>query len=186
MSIKQLLPFVIIAYFLTGAFLYWFASETIIDIFFKLLNFAVLLVIAIVFYQRALRPRTKDLIDQKEQKQDVLKQLYSELIHEQNMLDQQLEDQDQFARYLIEKIEQWRLSFDEQRRQYKQERQEIHKAVEERNRHKAEWLIRDNLYKRAKVDTINQLYTQLTEQFETPKQQQQFLNELLVFMRENV
>ncbi|TET05766.1 hypothetical protein E3J79_04485 [Candidatus Dependentiae bacterium] len=186
MSIKQLLPFVIIAYFLTGAFLYWFASKTIIDIFFRLLNFAVLLGIVIVFYQRKLGPRTKDLIHQKEQKQEVLKRRYNELIHDQNMLKQQLEDQDQFARYLIGKIEQWRLSFDAQQNQYKQERQKIHKAVEERTRHKAEWLIRDNLYKRAKVDTINQLHAQLTEQFEAPKQQQQFINKLLVFMRESL
>jgi len=186
MSISRCIILSVFLYIFVGLFLYFYASKIAITIIFRLLNFAVLIVLAVILYRRILRPQAKELMHQQEQQREALTIYYDELIYKQHLLGVKLEEQEHLCRYLLEKIDQWCTSFDDWQRQYEQEREKVHLRAQQKAQQQAEWLAHERLYDCAIVDAVVQMRSDLQERFVQTDQQQQFMNELLNFMRKNV
>lgn len=186
MSINRWIILSIALYIVVGVLLYFYASKIVIDILFRLLNFAVLIALAVILYQRIVRPQTKGLMHQQEQQREALTISYDELIREQHFLEAKLEEQNQSCRYLLDKIDKWRARFDEQQRQYEQEREQSHARAQKKAQQQAEWLAHERLFEYATADAVAQMRSDLQERFAKADQQQQFMSELLDFMRKNV
>ena len=112
MSAKQSIIFLSGTYILVSIILYFYASPELISIFFRLLNFALVIGIVIILYQRKLGSYVHELMNKGVQKQEALAIRHDELIQEQRLLTKRLEDQDQLCRYLLGKINIWRDVFE--------------------------------------------------------------------------
>jgi len=186
MSSKQWLLLIGGIYSVVGMCLYFFASSTIVSIFFRLLNFLVLIGILAIVYRRTLGPKLWYLIHKQEEKQETLVVRYDDLVREQDVLAEKLEEQDQQCRYLLGKIDIWSNAFEEHQKQFRQARQKAHKEAEKKALQQAQWLVHKHLYKEVVDKTVDQMYVHLKEYFEKAENQQHFMKELLVFMKKSV
>lgn len=86
-------------------------NELVIAIIFRIINFAiVLLIFAYLFWSKAL-PVIKEKIKQKKQELSDLQQQQENLLKQHALLEKEIKDQDIFIRLIFEKIERWRSSF---------------------------------------------------------------------------
>ena len=184
MSIKKMLLIGLFAYTACAVVLYFYADKEFITLFFRLLNFAVLVGLALIFYRSMLGPLIADALQKKKLQEDALIIRQNQLIGEEGRLVKEYEKQNELSIYLLEKIKKWKKSYLGQQQYSDQMHEKIRQVAEKKAQQQIEWLEKSRLFTQVRIHTINKMSVDLKEQFSQPEEQKKFLVDILTFMKE--
>jgi len=185
MSIKKMLLISLLIYSVFAVTLYFYADKAFITIFFRLLNFAVLVGLAVLFYHRVIGPLIADALQKNKLQADALTIRHNQLISEEGRLIKQFENQNELCIYLLEKIKKWKKSYDAQQQHADQMHKKARINAEKKSQQQVQWLEKNRLFTQVKNNTINKMSAELKDQFSEPEAQKKFLVDVLTFMKEH-
>jgi hypothetical protein len=155
-------------------------------IFFRLVNFAALLVLGgYIFYKYMLNGIKQKIAQQHALRENKIRQ--KELAHEENeKIKQSILLQAQVGQALLEKVAQWSAHVEQERRTDKQNREEQRVAQEKRHELRREQLELNALKKIVMPDAIKQARQELVTQFADKNNGEQFMNSLIAAMDKSI
>ncbi len=162
-----------------------FINEVVIGVIFRILNFAVVIVFFAYLFKKFALDTIKNQIASRKRHREQLNWQIKELDQAYHVLDKQIIEQDELCKKFIEKIKKWRHAFDDAERLKKREQLKMKVHMEERAKIYADWIVAKRLQQHVIPTALLNAREQLSHQFESEDQGNQFLNKLIKAMEKS-
>jgi hypothetical protein len=160
-----------------------FTGESLVSLFFRLLNFIILGGAGIYFFKRYGLPVVRQRIREREELITGLKDQRDSLKDMQRSLEYQSAEQKQLSAQLTHKIGRWQHSYERQEHRRHEEKQRLITLLNKRTHQQSQGVALNTLQQQTFPLIIAASREQLVRQFTSAQQGQAYLQNLLKFMQ---
>lgn len=160
-------------------------NETFVSVFFRLLNFIVLIGLAAFIFKRYFRKSIEESIEQKRLEEINVGNQIRDLEHRSKNLSEEIVRQEQLCEYLIEKTAQWKQAFEHQTQDLLKEQKKLAVQAQLKTDKQAEIITRERLTKAVIPIALEQTTQKLKDLYADPKNNKDFIDPIIGYMEKS-
>jgi len=160
-------------------------NETFVTIFFRLLNFVVLIALSAFVFKKYFRKSIEDAIEQKQLEEINVGNQIRELEQRSKNLSEEIVRQEQLCEHLIERTTQWHQAFDIQTQDQLEEQKKLALQAQLRVEKQAENLASERIIKAVGPMVIEQTTKKLEDLYADQKHNKHFVDSIVGFMKKS-
>jgi len=160
-------------------------SETFVTIFFRLLNFVILIALSAYIFKKYFRKSIEDAIKQKQLEEINVGNQIRELDQRSKNLSEEIVRQEQLCEYLIDRTTQWHQAFDQQTQDQLEEQKKLAFLAQLRTEKQAENIASERIIKAVGPMVIEQTTKRLEDLYADRKHNKLFVDSIIGFMKKS-
>ena len=159
-----------------------FEGETVLSIFFKLLNFGILIGLGVYVFKRYLLPSIGQEIAENQEALQQLQRNNEQLKEDQKKVEARLDEQAALCLSLGSKIERWKLAHDNHLRRQQESCQQLRQKIEKKVAVQEQNLAREMLNKKVLPGAIVQAQELLQKTYESESEGRQYILHVMKYL----